>query len=75
MRPGGATLTGMIPDGVPDEVRSTFLYPAIMVPPLRWLVSQESDGITGRRLVASKWRTDLGGKEAAEAAIDIAGWQ
>ncbi len=36
---------------------------------------QDSDGMTGRRLVASKWRTDQGGKEAAEAAIDMAGWQ
>jgi NAD(P)-dependent dehydrogenase (short-subunit alcohol dehydrogenase family) len=73
--PGGATLTGMIPDGVPDEARSALLDPAIVVPPLLWLVSQDSDGITGRRLVATKWQTDQGGKEAAEAAIEPAGWQ
>src|ERR1700687_3610892 len=40
-----------------------------------WLVSQDSDGMTGLRSVATKWRTDQGGKEAAEAAIDRAGWQ
>ena len=73
--PGGATLTGMIPDGVPDEARSALLDPAIVVPPLLWLVSQDSDGITGRRLVATKWQTDQGGKEATEAAIEPAGWQ
>ena len=73
--PGGATLTGMIPNGVPDEARSALLDPAIVVPPLLWLVSWDSDGMTGRRLVATKWQTDQGGKESAEAAIDPAGWQ
>ena len=42
--------------------------------PLLWLVSPDSDGMTGRRLVATRWRTDLGGREAAEAATDQAGW-
>jgi NAD(P)-dependent dehydrogenase (short-subunit alcohol dehydrogenase family) len=40
--PGGATLTGMIPDGVPDKVRSALLDPSIMVPPLLWLASPQS---------------------------------
>jgi NAD(P)-dependent dehydrogenase (short-subunit alcohol dehydrogenase family) len=72
--PGGATLTGMIPDSVSDEARSALLDPAIMVPPLLWLVSPDSDGMTGRRLVATRWRTDLSGREAAQNAIDQAGW-
>ncbi len=72
--PGGATLTGMIPDDVSDKVRSALLDPAIMVPPLLWLVSSGADGITGRRLVAARWRSDLGGRGAAEAATDLAGW-
>jgi 3-oxoacyl-[acyl-carrier protein] reductase len=37
--PGGATLAGRIPDDVPAEARSALLDPAIMVPPLLWLVS------------------------------------
>jgi hypothetical protein len=45
-----------------------------MVPPLLWLVSAEADGMTGRRLVASKWQTGRDGKSAAEAAIEPAGW-
>jgi NAD(P)-dependent dehydrogenase (short-subunit alcohol dehydrogenase family) len=73
--PGGATLTGMIPDSFPKEKRSALIDPAIIVPPLLWLISEDSDGITGRRLVATKWRADLSGKEAAQAAIDSAGWQ
>lgn len=39
-----------------------------------WLVRGIPRGMTGRRL-ATKYRTDQGGKEAAEAAIDPAGWQ
>ncbi len=72
--PGGATLTGMIPDGVPDEVRSALLDPAIVLPPLLWLASSESDEVTGRRLVATRWRTDREAREAAEAAMEDAGW-
>jgi NAD(P)-dependent dehydrogenase (short-subunit alcohol dehydrogenase family) len=72
--PGGATLTGMIPDQVPDSLRSSLLDPSIIVPPLLWLASGESDGVTGRRVVATRWRTDLDGRAAAEAAIDPAGW-
>jgi 3-oxoacyl-[acyl-carrier protein] reductase len=72
--PGGATLTGMIPEGVPEKVRATLLDAAIMVPPLLWLASPESDGVTGHRLVATKWRADLNGREAAEAAMEDSGW-
>ncbi|MGO8683883.1 MAG: SDR family NAD(P)-dependent oxidoreductase [Thermoleophilia bacterium] len=72
--PGGATLTGMIPDDVPKKVRSALLDPAIVVPPLLWLASPESDEVTGRRLVATRWRTDCDAREAAEAAMEDAGW-
>ncbi len=72
--PGGATLTGMVPENVSQETRAALLDPCIIVPPLVWLVSREADGMTGRRLVATKWRTDSDGKAAAEAAIDEAGW-
>jgi 3-oxoacyl-[acyl-carrier protein] reductase len=53
--PGGATLTGMIPDAVPPEVKAKLLDPAIIVPPLLWLASAASDGVTGRRFDASRW--------------------
>jgi 3-oxoacyl-[acyl-carrier protein] reductase len=63
--PGGATLTGMIPQSFPDHLRTTLLDPEIMVPPLLWIASIQSDGITGRRFVANKWRADDPGGEAA----------
>lgn len=56
--PGGATETGMIPDGVPAQVRASLLRPEIMVPPLLWLASAASDGVTGRRLIANRWRNE-----------------
>jgi NAD(P)-dependent dehydrogenase (short-subunit alcohol dehydrogenase family) len=53
--PGGATATGMIPAGVPGEVRATLLDPDIIVPPLIWLASDASDGVTGKRITATEW--------------------
>lgn len=72
--PGGATATGMIPDAFPQEARRGLLDPAIIVPPLLWLASDASGPVTGRRLDASRWRGDLPEAEAAEAAMDEAGW-
>jgi NAD(P)-dependent dehydrogenase (short-subunit alcohol dehydrogenase family) len=68
--PGGATLTGMIPDDFPQSARATLLDPAIMVPPLLWLVSSEADDISGRRVMANQWdgRNPL-------AATEDAGWE
>ena len=72
--PGGATATGMIPDGLPQEVRTELLDPAIVIPPLLWLASEASEGVTGCRIDASRWRRELPEAEAAKAAMDNAGW-
>ncbi len=72
--PGGPTLTGMVPQSVSEKTRSAMLDPSIIVPPLLWLMSSEADGMTGRRLVATKWQTGSDGKSAAEAATEQAGW-
>ena len=45
--PGGASLTGMIPDNVPQELRQELISPDIMVPPLLWLISDAADQVTG----------------------------
>jgi NAD(P)-dependent dehydrogenase (short-subunit alcohol dehydrogenase family) len=65
--PGGATLTGMIPPGFPDHLRHTLLDPAIMVPPLLWLVSSAADAVTGKRVLANRWPSGV------EAAVEDAG--
>ena len=72
--PGGATRTGMIPNEIDPGIRAKLIDPEIMVPPLLWLCSPLSNGVTGKRLVATRWRNDCGLDEAAEAAMDNAGW-
>jgi NAD(P)-dependent dehydrogenase (short-subunit alcohol dehydrogenase family) len=72
--PGGATATGMVPDSYPAELRAKLLPPEVMVPPLLWLASERSDGITGMRFDAARWRADLPESEAAARARDSAGW-
>jgi NAD(P)-dependent dehydrogenase (short-subunit alcohol dehydrogenase family) len=72
--PGGATLTGMVPETVSEKVKSALLDPSVMVPPLLWLVSPDAEGITGRRLVTTKWQAGCDSRSAAEAATDQAGW-
>ena len=69
--PGGATATGMIPDGVPDTVRASLLKPEVIVPALLWLVSTRSDGVTGTRVIANRWRD--GDAAPAEGAMEAAG--
>ena len=50
--PGGATLTGMIPEEIPEEMRSRLLPAAVMAEPIRWLCSQAAAGIHDQRIVA-----------------------
>jgi NAD(P)-dependent dehydrogenase (short-subunit alcohol dehydrogenase family) len=50
--PGGATRSGMVPDGVPEQVRAQMLDPSVMAAPIRWLCSPAADGTTDERIVA-----------------------
>jgi NAD(P)-dependent dehydrogenase (short-subunit alcohol dehydrogenase family) len=72
--PGGATLTGMIPPGVPESLKASFLAPEIMVPPLLWLASEASDGISGRRFVATEWQNGVDAPAATEPTPKDGGW-
>ncbi len=67
--PGGATLTGMIPDAFPQHARAALLDRAVMVPPLLWLVSDEADRVSACRVTANQWDADN-----PLAAIEGAGW-
>lgn len=53
--PGGATDTGMIPETLPLASRASLLDPSIMGPPAVFLASDEADGLTGARIVASEF--------------------
>lgn len=53
--PGGPTSTGMIPPGLPGEIRSRLLKPEVVVPVAVYLASDEGRRLTGRRFVATEW--------------------
>ena len=38
------------------------IQPAVMAPPLNWLVSDAAGGVTGRRFLAVPMATELGGE-------------
>ena len=72
--PGGATLTGMIPEGLDEHARAGLLKPEVMVPPLLWLMSPASDGVNGKRIVASRWNIGDDRAEPAREAIEDTGF-
>jgi NAD(P)-dependent dehydrogenase (short-subunit alcohol dehydrogenase family) len=53
--PGGATDTGMIPDGMPAERRAALLPASVMGPPVVFLASAQAEGVTGERIVAARF--------------------
>lgn len=59
--PGGATATGMIPDGLAPAAREQLLAPEVMKAPTVYLASEEAEGLTGQRIVAKdfdRWLAD-----------------
>ena len=61
--PGGATATGMVPDELPDELRTNLLDPAIMGPPIVWLASSDAAGAHDERIVARDFDDWLGARQ------------
>jgi gluconate 5-dehydrogenase len=57
--PGGATVTGMLPQDVPLELRGGLLDPAIMGPPIVWLASPEAGGVHDARITAREFEAWL----------------
>lgn len=69
--PGGATDTSFIPGSGPGRRGADgHLLPAnIMNAALLWLLSDASNGVTGRRLVGKLWDPSLPAEEAAARAL------
>ena len=63
--PGGATRTGMLPDGAGDEAAAQMLDPAIMGPPIVWLASSEAAGVHDERIVATEFPDWLTSRQPA----------
>jgi NAD(P)-dependent dehydrogenase (short-subunit alcohol dehydrogenase family) len=71
--PGGMTNTGMIPMEA-GYAREELIQPAVMVPPLNWLVSDDASGISGRRFLGIHWNPSLPPEEAAALAGAPVAW-
>ncbi len=67
--PGGVVDTAADVTGVPTPGRS-FQPASVMVPPLLWLASDESNTHNGERFVASRWNESLSLPERIAAARD-----
>ncbi len=66
--PGGATATGMIPDGLPEAARKSLLPSEVMRQPAVFLASSEAEGLTGERIVAKdfdRWLAEFRSRSAA----------
>jgi NAD(P)-dependent dehydrogenase (short-subunit alcohol dehydrogenase family) len=71
--PGGVTNTGMVPLEAGYD-RAEMIQPAVMAPPLNWLVSDAAAGVTGRRFLAVHWDPNLLPEEAAAKAGAPVAW-
>ncbi len=54
--------------------RATLLEPEVMVAPIVWLMSPQSDGVTGRRIIAKEWNAERLLFEPIEKIGVPAGW-
>ena len=69
--PGGAADTDFVSDmGRADAAArgQTLLSPEVMVAPILWLASTDSDGVTGGRFVGKLWDFSLSPRAAADKA-------
>jgi NAD(P)-dependent dehydrogenase (short-subunit alcohol dehydrogenase family) len=72
--PGGATDTRLVSRTMAPD-RSKLITPDVMVPPLVWLCSNASDGVTGQRFIGTRWDQKLAPAEAAKKAGAPMAWQ
>src|SRR5438874_3300175 len=70
---GRVTNTGMVPLEAGYD-RAEMIQPAVMTPPLNWLVSDAAGGVTGRRFLAVHWDPSLPPEEAAAKAGAPVAW-
>jgi len=71
--PGGVTNTPMVPLEAGYD-RAEMIQPAVMTPPLTWLVSDAARDVTGRRFLAVHWDASLPLEEAAAKAGAPVAW-
>jgi NAD(P)-dependent dehydrogenase (short-subunit alcohol dehydrogenase family) len=80
----GVTVNAILPGGVanvprisvaeyPD--REKLVQPAVLGPPIVWLMSDASNAISGRRIVANRWQNDATDEENLRLAAAPAAWK
>jgi NAD(P)-dependent dehydrogenase (short-subunit alcohol dehydrogenase family) len=84
LAPRGVTVNELLPGGPTGHrdqpkhwrAKDAVPWPAeMLVPPIRWLASSSSDGVSGYRFVATSWDSTLPDAEAAAKARFPAGWE
>ncbi len=71
--PGGMASTDLIPDDT-DYVRENMISPDVMMAPVVWLASDESNDINGQRFIGYNWDEELPLAERLEKAAAPAAW-
>ncbi len=71
--PGGGADTRMVAqDAVRD--RSKLIQPSVMAPLIRYLISDESNLVSGRRFIGALWKPHAGIQENISASSTVSGW-
>jgi len=71
--PGGAADTRLVPMDAPYD-RDTLIKPSVMVAPAQWLMSEQSDGVTGMRILGQSWNPAAPWQDALKASASPAAW-
>jgi len=71
--PGGPVNTNLLPPDTHFD-RQKLIQPDVMMIPVIWLASEQSDGINGRRFIAYEWDESLPLAERMEKASAPAAW-
>ena len=71
--PGGMASTDLIPDNT-DYERETMINPDVMMAPVVWLSSDESNGTNGQRFIGYYWDEDVPLEERLKKAAAPAAW-
>jgi NAD(P)-dependent dehydrogenase (short-subunit alcohol dehydrogenase family) len=71
--PGGAADTRLIPESSPYD-RSKLIRPEVMKAPIRWLMSDASNGVTAMRFIGQLWDPAASWQEASKRAGAPVAW-
>ena len=72
--PGGAADTALVPWEVVKD-RSNLVEPSVMVAPVVWLTSRDSDGVTGKRVIGKDWNPADAIAANVARAVSPAAWR